>query len=266
MSKLLFWGAAGLALSAASPSVAADFPDMPVKAATFAQRFSWTGCYLGAHAGGAFQRNNATDPVGVVQDTLNGGPITVGTTTTRVSPSGAVIGGQVGCDYQFSPNFVLGAEAAVSAGTLRGKTLVGLPASAPDSALVTSKTDFMPSLTARLGYAADHWLFYAKGGVAWSGDKYSITGVSNTLPGGVGGPPTPFDFEGVSLHVGWTAGAGVEWAFADDWSARLEYDYYDFGRQTVSMTDAANGTGFVNYKMSTQVIKLGVNFHVWGWQ
>src|ERR1700688_3063673 len=108
MNKLFFLGAAGLALTVALPAWAAD---MPLAQASFASRFTWTGCYLGAHAGGVWQQKDATDPVQLVQDNiaLGGAPgNTVGTTTTRVTPSGAAIGGQFGCDYQFASSLVVG--------------------------------------------------------------------------------------------------------------------------------------------------------------
>jgi outer membrane immunogenic protein len=252
MNKLLFLGATALALTLAESAVAADFP---VKAETFAARFSWTGCYLGAHVGGAWQPKDATDPVLLVQDGLGGAGTTVGTTTVKVNSNGAVFGGQIGCDYQFSPSWVVGVEGAVSAGSLRGSTSVALPAGNPgDTALVTARTDFIPSLTGRLGYALDHWLFYGKGGVAWTNDKYSITG---NFAG------TAFDAEGLGMRTGWTAGTGAEWAFADDWSARLEYDYYDFGRSNVLMSDAGNGfASIVTFRQSAQMVKLGLNFRV----
>jgi outer membrane immunogenic protein len=170
------------------------------------------------------------------------------------------LGGQLGCDYQFSPNWVVGIEGAASAGIVNGHRTVGLPAGNPgDSALVTVSSDLMTAITGRLGYAVDRWMFYGKGGVAWTNDKYSITG---TFAG------TPFDAEGLGAwRIGWTAGAGVEWAFADDWSVRLEYDYYDFGRPVVNMIDTGNGfMGPVAYRQSTQTVKLGVNFHVWSAQ
>jgi outer membrane immunogenic protein len=264
MNKLIFLGAAGLALTVAGPAFAADLPQMPVKA-TFAQRFTWTGCYLGAHVGGAWMRNDVTDPVLLVQDNVNlGGPgfTTGGPTTVGVNESGAVVGGQIGCDYQFPSNFVLGVEGAASGGTMKGSTVVALPNSPPDTAVVHVKTDFVPTLTGRAGYAVDHWLFYAKGGVAWASSKYSVTGTFN----GGAGLGLPFDFEGLSLRTGWTAGGGVEWAFADDWSARLEYDYYDFGSHTATMSDVVNGPGPLSFKTTMQTVKLGVNFHVWGWQ
>jgi outer membrane immunogenic protein len=264
MNKLIFLSAA-LASTVMGPALAADLPpEMPVKA-SFVQRFTWTSCYLGAHLGGAWAKENVTDPVVLVQDNPGlGGPgfTTGGPTTVGVNQSGAMIGGQIGCDYQFPSNFVLGVEGAVSGSTMKGSRLVALPDSPPDTALINVKTDFMPTLTARMGYAVDHWLFYGKGGVAWASNKYSVVGTFN----GGAGLGIPFDFEGLSVRTGWTAGAGVEWAFAEDWSARLEYDYYDFGTHTATMNDTVNGPGPLSFRTTMQMVKLGVNFHVWGWQ
>ncbi len=256
MNKLLFLGAAALALAVTESAVAAD---LPIKApAPFAARFTWTGCYLGAHVGGAWQSKDATDPVLLVQDNnVFGFPgSTVGTTTASLNSSGAIYGGQIGCDYQFAPSWVVGVEGAVSAGSLDGSTRVPFqPLVAPgDTELVRVRTDFIPTVTARLGYAMDHWLFYGKGGIAWTNDKYSVTGVFQG---------TPFDAEGLGMRTGWTAGAGVEWAFTDDWSARLEYDYYDFGHSNVLMSDPTNGfASIVTYRQSAQMVKLGLNFRV----
>jgi len=265
MTKFSLAGMTGLAFIAAVPALAADLPvEMPAKA-TFAQRFTWTGCYIGMHAGGAWKSNDVTDPVLLVQDNINlGGPgfTTGGPTTVGLRENGAVVGGQLGCDYQFPSNFVLGVEGAASGSTMKGTRVVALPDSPPDTELLTIKTDFIPSLTGRVGYAADHWLFYGKGGAAWANSKYSITG--NFGGAGLFAPSVPFDFEGLGSRLGWTVGGGIEWAFAQDWSARLEYDYYDFGTQAVTMNDVNNGSGPLTFKSTMQTVKLGVNFHVWG--
>jgi len=191
-----------------------------------------------------------------VQDSFSGAPVTTGVTTVNASPTGFVGGGQIGCDYQFAPTWVVGIEGAVSGATLKGSTSVGLPLGFPgEAASVTGAMDLLPSLTARFGYAADRWLFYVKGGVAWASDSYSATG---TFKG------TPFDFEGLDLRFGWTAGGGVEWAFSDLWSARFEYDYYQFGNGSVLMSDSTNVlSGPVNVRQSVQIVKAGLNFHVW---
>src|SRR5579859_48388 len=198
MRRFSLVGIAGLGLIAAVPALAADLPvAMPTKA-TFAQRFTWTSCYIGMHAGGAWKTNDVTDPVLLVQDNVNlGGPgfTTGGPTTVGVDEKGIVVGGQLGCDYQFPSNFVVGIEGAASGSTLKGTRLIALPDSPPDTGLLTIKTDFIPAVTARAGYAADVWLFYAKGGVAFANSKYSLTG---TFTGaGAVVPGVPFDFEGL---------------------------------------------------------------------
>jgi outer membrane immunogenic protein len=256
MRKLLFVQAAALAVIMAAPAFAAD---MPAKAAApFAERFNWTSCYLGGHVGGGFGHKDMTDPVQLVQDQapFAGPGATTGITTVSPAPSGAVIGGQIGCDYQFAPSWVVGIEGAVSASTMKNTRSVGLPLGNPDTAFVKASTDFLPSVTMRLGYAIDNVLLYAKGGVALAGDKYDVTG---SFAG------TPFSFEGLDNRLGWTVGGGVDWAFSHHWSANLEYDYYQFGHGNILMSDPINTfAGFVNVRQNVQVVKVGLNFHVWG--
>jgi outer membrane immunogenic protein len=119
--------------------------------------------------------------------------------------------------------------------------------------------DFLASGTLRVGYALDHWLLYAKGGAAGASDRYSISGVFSPIT-----TPTPFDFQGTDLRVGWTAGAGVEWAFCEDWSLKVEYDYYNFGHKAALMSESTLGlSGPVDVAQRAQIIKVGLNFHVW---
>ena len=104
---------------------------------------------------------------------MSGAPVTAGVTAVSVSPTGVVVGGQFGCDYQFTPSWVVGIEFAASGSTMKASTSAALPAGFPgETALVNARTDFLGSGTVRLGYAADRWLLYVKGGAAWAGDKY----------------------------------------------------------------------------------------------
>jgi outer membrane immunogenic protein len=252
---------ATLAVSLSSIAGSALAADMPITApwSTPVPVFSWTSCYFGAHVGGGMSHKDINDPVQLAQDSIIGPGTTVGVTTVSPSPSGAVFGGQIGCDYQFASNWVIGVEGAATGSNMTGSTTVGLPAGfAGDQALVGANVDFLSSVTARLGFAVDRLLFYGKGGVAWVGDKYTVTG---TLVGG------GFGFEGLDVRTGWTAGAGVEWAFARNWSVSVEYDYYSFGNGTILMSDTINGfSGPVDVKQSVQVVKAGLNFHMWsGW-
>jgi opacity protein-like surface antigen len=231
--------------------------DMPLKAETpFAARFTWTGCYLGGQVGGGFARKDITDPEQLVQDSFLGAGNTVGTTTVNTSPTGALIGAQIGCDYQFAPSWVVGIEGAAAGSTMKGTTTVGLPLGNPDTAVVQAKTDFLTSVTARIGYAFDNVMLYAKGGGALAGDRYDVSG---SFAG------TPFGFVGLENRYGWTAGGGVDWAFSPHWSASIEYDYYGFGHRVIAMSDATNAfLGNVDVRQNIQVVKVGLNFHVWG--
>jgi outer membrane immunogenic protein len=256
MKRFLLAGAAVWSLSIAGPAIAADLPINVTKAPVPPPIFDWTSCYLGGHAGGGWSSKDITDPVQLVQDSLSGAPVTTGVTTVSLNPAGVVVGGQFGCDYQFAPNWVAGVEGAASGSTMKASTSVALPLGFPgEAALVTARTDFIASATARLGYAADRWLFYAKGGAAWAGDKYDVTGAFTGIL---------FGFEGLDQRPGWVVGGGVEWAFANHWSVTLEYDYYQFGHRTVLMSDPVNAvSGPVDFKQTLQIAKVGLNFRVW---
>jgi opacity protein-like surface antigen len=221
-----------------------------------APAFSWSSCYLGMHAGGAFARKDMTDPAALAQQDAVGSSIG-GVTTANFSSNGVVAGGQLGCDYQFASNWVAGIEGMASGSDLLGGTTVGLPGSLPgEQASVSSRTTFLSSVTGRLGYAIDHTLFYGKAGVAWADNRYDVTGSYQA---------NPVALEGFDTRTGWTAGAGVEWAFARHWSVNLEYDYYSFGTRTAVLSDGGF-SGPLDAKQSIQVVKAGVNFHMGsGW-
>jgi outer membrane immunogenic protein len=124
-----------------------------------------------------------------------------------------------------------------------------------DNATFKETTDLLTSATARVGYAWDRWLPYVKGGAAWAGDRYSVFDAAQT-----------YDAEGLETRFGWTAGAGIEWAFWDNWSVKLEYDYYGFGTRSVTFIDNITGTvGPMEINQNIQVVKLGLNFHVPAW-
>lgn len=257
MRKLLIANLAAAAMTMAGSAFAADMPI--TKAPPLVERFSWTGCYLGGHVGGGFAQKDITDPVQLVQDSFLFPGATTGVTTVNPSPSGAVIGGQIGCDYEFPSNFVIGVEGSASGSTMRGSQNAGLPLGNPDIALVQTNTDFLASLTGRIGYAFDNVLLYARGGAALAGDKFEVSGTFTGLP---------YDFRGLDNRFGWVVGGGVDWAFTPHWSVNFEYDYYQFGHGNVVMADGINGfTGLVDVRQNVQVAKVGFNFHVWepGW-
>jgi hypothetical protein len=139
---------------------------MPIGRPLSTPAFSWTSCHLGAHVGGGWARKSIIDPAQLVQDAIVGPGTTVGVTTVTLGQAGTVIGGQIGCDYQFMSNWVMGIEGAGTGSVMKGSTIVMLPAGNPgDEALVRARADFLLSMTARLGFAFDRLLLYGKGGV-----------------------------------------------------------------------------------------------------
>jgi outer membrane immunogenic protein len=291
--KLFVTGVAVAALFAA-PAMAGD---LPINAPPYAPLYSappiialsWTGCYLGGHIGGSFVDTKFS---GQFVDTAV--PIALGAPTsfaisdssTDLTPTGFLAGGQVGCNLQFATNWVVGIEADASWANPQGggasnqqtrsATLIGnLPGFTTvvsSNGFASSKTDFIATATGRLGYTfgrLGQGMVYAKGGAAWARDDYQFFGqVSTTSCVQIVRAQcavnativTPFNFAASETRVGWTVGAGVEWAFWDAWSVKLEYDYLDFGSRTMTFNDPVFGAGTINVSEHISEVKLGVNY------
>ena len=185
--------------------------------------YDWTGFYIGGHIGYGWAQNNWTDSFGLV--------------STGNDANGILGGGQVGYNYQIG-QFVLGVEGDFSAAGISGGTTAL-------SSNFNTNVDWTSTVTGRLGMAFDRWLVYGKGGVAWGRSRYSTN--FYTFPGAV---------EVSDTRVGWTAGAGVEYAFAPQWTARLEYDYLDFGNKSVSFAPGFS----TNIDQQVHQVKFGVNY------
>ena len=229
MKKILL-GAVALA-AFAGPAFAADMPARTYKAPPAytapAVIYNWTGFYIGGHVGGAF-----TDG------------------TNLLGSDARFLGGvQGGFDYQFASNWVMGVEAQYS--WLGGGTNNGVLF--PGGTLVTGNSDQLGSVTGRLGYTWGPTLLYAKGGYAWRDN--------NNLGATVGGVPVAFTTDG-NHKDGYTVGAGLEYMFAPNWSAKAEYQYYNFGKTTFTAGPAdIVGTSFRN---DEHTVKVGVNYR-FGW-
>jgi outer membrane immunogenic protein len=226
---------------------AADL-EPPLKAPLAPPPFTWTSCYAGVQGGGGGGQTNVNDSAGILSQFT-------GFTSTSVNMRGFLLGGEIGCDYQFASSLVAGIEGAAAWTNIAGNTGVATPLLGfPDSATFTENTDFLASITGRLGYAWNNWLLYAKGGAAWTGNRYSAFDAAVT-----------YNYQGLETRLGWTAGAGVEWAFWPNWSLRLEYDYYGFGTRSVTFIDSITGNfGPLDVKQNIQVVKIGVDLHVFG--
>ena len=238
MKKNLFATVALLVVGAAAPAVGADLGARPYynKApapAYVAPIYNWTGFYIGAHLGGAFSSDN----------NFNG-------LSTGNNGNGRFLGGvQAGYDYQFSPNFVLGVEGQYS--WLSGN--VG--AVFPGGLAYTNNQRGLGSITGRVGYTWGPGLLYVKGGYAYSDNSESVTST-------VTGAPIAFATNGDHSN-GWTAGVGVEYMFAPSWSAKAEYQYYNFGNATFTSPAGLVSTG--SFTTDDHTVTAGVNYRFnWG--
>ena len=237
MKHSLWISASLLALATVTggAAVAADLSRPIVKAppvAPLPPPFTWTGFYLGANIGGAWAG-------GDIRNNTTGASVGIGS-------SGAFIGGgQVGYNYQFYNNWVVGIEGTVdgiaSSNKTTGNIVIG-----PNTFTASGRATWDATLAARLGYAADNWLFYAKGGGAWVG----LDGTVNNLT-------VPMTITRTATQGGWMAGGGVEWAFAPSWSAKLEYDYLGINGEQIG---ANTGTIFTVSNPNVQQVTVGVNY------
>jgi outer membrane immunogenic protein len=232
-----------LASAAALPALAADLPVKPFTAIAVAPvRFSWTGCHAGVNLGGASSADTNTG--------LSGN-------SRSFSSPGFVGGGQVGCDYAFAPGWVAGVEGRAAWTSLTNShpaSVVSLATGVTVPSQFTLTNNFLASTTARLGYSfADHWLVFVRGGAAWTREKVDDIFM---FPGRIAVDPSATVF-----RSGWTAGTGVEYVFDPHWSMTLEYNYHDFGGNSLRLT-SPNGAS-VNLRSLKDTIHaatIGVNY------
>jgi outer membrane immunogenic protein len=231
MKKFLLSTVALLALLAVAPAQAADmgaraYNKAPVPVAPL---YNWSGFYVGGHIGYGWTDSN-WGPFG-----------------NNNSNNGGFAGGlQAGADWQFAPNWVLGVEGEYSWTDINnGGLLTPLLAG-------TVNTNGVGSIAGRIGYTWGPGLLYFKGGWGWADRSLTVAAAG-----------VPVVFAGSNTNNnGYTLGGGLEWMFAPNWSAKIEYQFYNFDSQTFLAPAALAGLSVNN---DVQTIKLGVNYRFnWG--
>jgi outer membrane immunogenic protein len=234
MKRLLIIGA--VAFATAAPALAADLPPpmappprAPAAYIPAPPPFSWTGFYLGINAGGAFGNSNWTAPLG---------------TSGGFSLDGALAGGTVGANYQMG-QFVIGAEGDFDWQNLRG-AITGPTSNCNLVGGCATASSYLGTFRGRVGFAMDRILFFATAGGAVADIKPS----AGSLPYGGGS------------ELGWTAGAGIEYAMTDNWTAKVEYLFADFEKTTcnVSNCGGAAAAGNVSVSFYENIVRAGVNY------
>jgi outer membrane immunogenic protein len=244
--KRLLLGVVGLvALSFAAPVSAADLAARPYTKAPpmIAAIYDWSGFYIGANGGWGSSRKcwDFLTPTGAL----------FGADGCH-DATGGVAGGQVGYRLQ-SSNWVFGVEGQGDWANLRGSNQSLLTPTFTNN----SKIDAFGLFTGQVGYAWNNALLYVKGGAAVTADRFNVT----TTVGNVLAATT-----GDQTRWGGTAGAGVEFGFAPNWSAGIEYDHMFMGNKTATFTTVpAPGVLFSTERIRQDVdlVTARVNYR-WG--
>jgi outer membrane immunogenic protein len=179
--------------------------------------FSWTGFYIGGNIGLAWARGNFTD--------------SLGNTFTGSNDQSVVFtgGGQIGVNYQINYWLVVGIEATFDAMAHNNNSsdAISFP-TVGDSVRVSVTDSWLTTVAARVGVVAtERALLYVKGGGGWvGGNEFTVTNVNNgaSITG-----------SNSSTAGGWLAGAGFEYAFAPNWTAKVEYDFLALDNTSITV-------------------------------
>ncbi len=222
---ILTLGAGLLAVAMASPSFAADLPRPAYKApmVPYIAPFTWSGFYVGLNGGYAWGNADISNVFG---------------NFTTNDQNGWLAGVTLGYNLQ-TGNWVWGIEGDIDYAFIKGNVSNTIGACGGTGCTITNT--WFGTARGRIGYAWDRFMPYITGGAAFGGLKFE-------------GP-----FGGSSTHssVGWTAGAGVEWAFTHAWSAKLEYLYTDLGTSTCAASTCFVSTDF---DPKINIVRAGINY------
>lgn len=217
-ASMLFTGAASAADLAARPYTKAPAPVVAV--------YSWTGFYVGGHAGGTWTNQEWINTA----NTTGFGDLIPGE-GFRHRETGFIGGGHVGYNWQAS-NFVFGLEGSISGLTTEGRVANTVFGAADD--VFNWRTEFMATVVGRAGVALNNNLLYVKGGWAGVNNKLSV---SDTVGAGLGigsGSQTHW-------HNGWTVGAGWEYGLTPNWIIGIEYNYAAFETKSYQLNNTEAG-------------------------
>jgi outer membrane immunogenic protein len=207
----------------AGSTLAADLPPAPppqapaVYVPAVLPMYNWGGIYFGINGGYAFGKSDWSVP---------------GATTGNFNISGGLVGATLGANWQ-TDALVLGLEGDFDGSWIDGKSSMCAPVNCE------TKNNWLATARGRFGYAADRVLFYGTGGGAFGNIAANTAATFQS-----------------SSKVGWTAGAGVEGAFADNWTARVEYLFVDL--QNASSFTTLPGTTTV--KFNANLIRFGLDY------
>jgi len=207
---------------------AADLPVYRPPAQVAAAAYNWSGFYIGGHVGYAWGQEDFS-PTGLFVFPGKGKRIAI--PSASVDHNGFIGGATAGWNYQYG-RIVLGVEGEASWSDMDDSTTRSfLFGKAQDARLTHSvNNNWIGTVAGRVGVAFDTLLYYGKFGVAIADNDYTIHARSTSLA---------FRYNSTTseTEVGWMVGAGIEWGFAPNWSAKIEGNYMDFGQRNRIFAD-----------------------------
>ena len=219
---------------------------LPVKAPLVPPPLPWNGCYIGGNAGGVSGH--------VHQDIAIPGVALVDTSGTG---SGFTGGGQIGCNWQPDPNWVLGIEGDANYLNVHRSGFFSTVVNAEDTVgTQTTRLLWLGTARVRLGYVLGGGFLYATGGLAIS-DAHSTVAATAGSAALVGILSDP--------RSGWTVGAGYEYAFTRWISAKVEYLHFELGRSNYPVGVPPLGvsaTWTASTRFTGDIVRVGVNFQL----
>ena len=221
---------------------AASAADIPAKAPAYKSpaavvAYNWSGFYVGANAGAAWQRSCWTFLTGSVDEGCH-------------DDTAVTAGGQLGVNWQ-TGNWVFGLEASGNWANLKASSVsTGFPTFTNET-----RTDAIGLFTGRVGWAWSNALAYVKGGAALTNNEYRAF---------VTATPSAFSHVG-DVRWGWTVGGGLEYGFAPNWSAAVEYDYVDTGAKDEGIP-GDNVFDRITQRIHMVTLRVNYRFAPWLWR
>ena len=232
MTRFIFAACVSLfAAVPAAPSFAADLPTPGYRGPAYkgpvyvGPGFSWTGFYAGINGGYGFGKTN-----------WSSGAFSTG----DFNVNGGLAGGTLGYNLQ-TGSWVWGLEVDGDYSWMKGTNTTACGGTGCET-----DNNWLATARGRIGYAWDRFLPYITGGAAFGNIKAGQAGSGTTVS---------------TTKVGWTAGAGIEYAFLGAWSAKLEYLYADLGKMSCDAVTCGGAVTDVSFK--TSIVRVGLNYRFW---
>jgi outer membrane immunogenic protein len=222
ITLLLAAGISAVALASAAQAADLIITPEPAYDPIVAPSNSWDGPFVGVFAGYGWGTVYAGDDL-VVPSPLDPDDL--------ASPNGWLLGVNAGVNFTLSDGIVAGIVGDIAWADLNDTVLVG-------NTEVSTKVDWLGSVRGRIGFDGGAFLPYITGGLAFAHNEVSYSTFSDN-----------------NTHIGWTVGAGVEFAATENLSVDVLYRYSDYGQQTYTVGSYTGDLG-----LNSHTLSVGLNF------